>query len=171
MNTSADSQENTSDRRPNAGRDVQLQLEELAQAEVLTHTRYPRLGAWYPPLAGVVVGAWIAGFALPIWAQLPLWGVMLVLVGIAIRLYMNRRGVLPNPSQAPKLIRREMTIFLIAYALFIGAIFGLWFVTTWWVTSIFAAVVSTIGIAVYERRYDLAARQSETDAGITVATP
>ncbi len=141
-------------------------LTSLRRAEILTHTRYPKLGWWYPPAFGLAAAASVAAYALPIWASLPIWVALLAVFGAAVRRYLDRRGTTPDPRRAPSTIKTEMVFFAIGYALTIGAIVTLWTVAPWWVASAATFVAFTIGLTVYERRYAAAAHRAEVIAGI-----
>lgn len=145
-------------------------LAELRRAELLAHTRYPRLGPWYPVLTGLVVGLWVAGFALPRAAQIALWVGLAIVSGLAVGLYQRARGVQPDPRKAPGPIRGEMVRFAIGYVLFMVAVVVFWQILPWWVVAVAAAVSAVVCTSIYERRYAAAARQAEADAGIAPST-
>jgi len=142
-------------------------LQDLARAEVLAHTRYPKLGSWYPPTVGVIVATWIAFFAAPSPVDLIGLGATLLTFSALTTLYVRRRGVIPNVSQAPTELKRVMTAFFVAYGVFIVGSFLLWQLTTWWVTALVAGTVATIGVAFYERWYCAAARAAEERVGVS----
>ncbi len=150
---------------PNTG--ASAHLAGLRRAEVLAHTRYPKLGAWYPPTFGAMAAVFVAAYALPIWAAIPVWLLLAAGGGAAARVYLERRGTMPDPTQAPRPLKREMTYFLVGYGLAIVAIVAVWLTAPWWAASLVAFASFTIGLTVYERRYASAAHQAEIEAGIS----
>ncbi len=142
------------------------QLTDLKRAEVLAHTRYPKLGAWYPPLFGAAAAAWVAAYPLPIWGSLIVWVVIGTVAGTLVQKYIAKRGTAPDPKQAPAPIKREMKIFLAVYSMVIGAIVFSYLAVSWWSASALAFVAFTIGLTIYERRFATAAHQAEVEAGI-----
>lgn len=136
-------------------------LTDLHRAQVLTHTRSPRLGRWYPPLVGLVGGLWAAGLALPGPAAAVLWTSLAVATGLGTALYTRRRGVQPDPRRAPGPIRREMLLFAAGAAVVVLGLTALQHVAPWWAVALATAMALGIGTAVYESRYARAARQAE----------
>jgi len=143
--------------------DPSAALKELRRAEVLTHTRYPRLGAWYPPTAGGVAALYCAAVSGPDWLVVVAAIGLALGVGIAIGVYQRRRGVTPNPHEAPSQIKREMQMFGLAWLVLATGIAALFFVASWWLISLVAFVTVTALVAVYERRYALAAASAEAE--------
>ncbi|MEZ5375753.1 MAG: hypothetical protein R2733_04515 [Acidimicrobiales bacterium] len=143
------------------------QLDDLRKAQVLAHTRYPKLGPWYPPLFGAAAAGWVAAYALPVWGSLLVWVVLGSTAGALMRWYVAKRGAAPNPMQAPAPIKHEMVIYLVGLTILIGAILAAYLAIGWWAGALVAFVGFTIGIAVYERRYAEAAHRAEVEAGIT----
>lgn len=141
-------------------------LVELRRAEVLAHTRYPKLGRWYPPVAGVVAGGWIATFAASDEVAIPVRLLLTVLVTVCTVLYTRRRGATTNILVAPQPIKRATYIFFGGFAAFAAGSVAMWHVAPWWLATVVATVAATVGVAAYERMYARAARQVELDAGI-----
>lgn len=148
-----------------------IQLKELHRAEVLSHTRYPRLGRWYPPTAGVVAAFWTTSYLLPWWLQASAVVAMGTVVGFLIRLYVARRGVQPSFRRTPRRLQGEMVAFMAAFLAVMGLVALAWHVVTWWVAALTAFALATLLIAVYEHRYAKAAREVELAAGIEPVEP
>lgn len=142
------------------------QLAELRRAELLMHTRYPRLGHWYPPLTGLVAAVYVAGFALPSGAGAVLWTLIVLGVVMAMRRYQRLRGAEPDPRRSPALIRREIILFVVAYIAIIAALVALAQIAYWWMVALAAFVLFTAGTAVYGARYARATRRAEAEAGL-----
>ncbi len=139
------------------------------RAQVLVHTRYPDPGPAFPLVMGLGVAGWVSAYALPIWGRLPVWGALLVGLALYLRHYIDRRGVVPSMSTAPSPIKSAFTTFLAVYALVLVLTAAGYLLVGWWA----GAAVGGIGVALvawdYERRYAIAARQAEAEAGIEPA--
>ena len=149
--------------------DTHSTLDELARAEVLAHTRYPILGAWYPFVGGSAVGLWLTSFAIRDLFGFPLR--ILVTIGVLAGLgaYNRKRRTMPRLSSSPAEIKSVMVKYLIGLAVFAAVVFGLWQMTKWWIVALGAAVEAAVLLAVYERAFDEAARRAERAAGISDA--
>lgn len=165
MTSETSGRTDSSHQTPAASSTPAAALDELERAELLTHTQYPRLGPWYPPLAGALVGIYIASIAAPF--PFSVVGMLLV-VSIAtggVTAYSRRRGVTPNVLKSPSEIQRVMVGYVVAFVAFCAGCAVLWFQTTWWITAIVASLVATVGIWFYERKYAEAARAAEAHLG------
>jgi hypothetical protein len=145
---------------------AQTHLDALRRAEILTHTRYPKLGWWYPPTFGVLGAIYVAGYAMPIWLGLLVWGVTTMIAGAGIGGYVKRRGVMPDIRRAPAALRRQAILFFVAYAVAIAVIVYLYISVAWWAASLATLVLLTVIIGWYEARYHSTARQIELEAGL-----
>lgn len=141
-------------------------LDELRRAHILTYTRYPKLGPWYPPLFGALVGLWVCCLGLGRWWFL-IGGTLIDVVVVAgVAAYTRRRGVMPRVQDAPVALRRAMGRFLLtllALALVTTAAYRL---LSWPVAAVLAFVALTALVADYERRFARIAAQVERDSGL-----
>lgn len=162
--------ESESDRPSTTSATAAHQLTALSQAQLVTHTRYPVLGPWYPPTFAGVAAIFVAAYAAPLWLTIPIWFVVLAAIGAGTRWYLDKRGVFPSARSAPGAIRREMTVFFIGYGASIIAIVAIYAAVSWWAAALTTFVLFTVLITVYEARYLRAARRLEAEAGIMAPT-
>lgn len=146
---------------------AQDHLDALRRAELLTHTRYPKLGPWYPPSFGLLAAVFVAGYAAPLWLGLLIWIATAAIAGFGLGWYVRRRGVMPSMRRAPGAIRREAAIFFTGYLLAIFVICVFLMTVAWWAASIAAFVLMAALVGWYEARFHATARQLEAEAGIT----
>lgn len=139
------------------------QLKALRDAQVLTYTRYPPSPGWYAPAFGVVMAAFVAGYAAPRWLGVGIWLLVFLAIVVWVRWTVDRRGIRPDQRHAPASIRRETTIMLIGYCVTVVAIVATFLFVSWWAATIVTFGLATTLIAVYEARYDRAAREVEAE--------
>ena len=138
------------------------QLEIVRRAEAAPYIDYPRTPWWYAPSVGAWVGAMIGAFSwwrenAAIFSGLLATLVVLEVVFLA---WMGRRhGALPMPGRGTP--PPEIAAAWRGYALALPGV-ALAVALTWWlagppVAAGVSFVLVTAGLAVYERRYALAA--------------
>ena len=150
----------------NTNLDPSASLDELRRAELLTHTRYPRLGSWYPPTVGAVAAVWTAGYAAPDGFDVAIAGVCAIAVALGAGAYVRKRGVSPSMRKAPPEIRRVFISYVFAAFAFVAVCALLFNFATWWIAGTFAFVAATAGVSYYERSYASAAHDAEANSGL-----
>ena len=143
-----------------------MALDELRRAEIIVHTRYPDPGPAYPIGMGLFAGLYPAAFALPGAAMIAAFVVIGAVATVLIRIYVNRRGAVPDARKAPSRLRREMVIVVVAYLAITATAMILWATTSWLITSLAAAGATYVATEIYARRFARAARMVESEAGI-----
>lgn len=141
-------------------------LDELRRSRIAAFTRYPKLGAWYPPTCGLIAGLWVSFLGLGgVWLAVGGMALNLVTIGGAVA-YTRRRGVSPRLGQAPPAIRRAMIGFFVTLAAVIGVVTAVYRAVSWPAGAAVAFVAVTAFIAVYEETYARAAAHDERDSGL-----
>jgi hypothetical protein len=141
-------------------------LRELQRAELVAHTRYPRLGRWYPPAVGAAGAFYVSCWALHGVARALGFLTFAVVVGLGAGAYIRLRGVNPRLQSAPPALKHEMRWFAVCFAVIIAAVTVLFVTLSWQVAAAAAFVAIAAFIARYEHRYARAAKRSEDDSGL-----
>jgi len=139
------------------------QINELKKAEVLAHTRYPKLGSWYPTLMGL----WAAAYTGVTYLNDPIEAILMIVlvipVGVFTAFYVKKRGVTPKIKKTPRNIKREMVYFFVALAVLVAMLFGLYQIAAWWIVCLVTFITVAAGTAIYEKRYAAAAVKDESE--------
>lgn len=143
---------------------TQQQLDIAERAGAAPFVDYPTTPSWYAP----IVGLWAAGMTAVIPNMSDNKAVMIpaVLVLIAIEFafiswYRRFMGTMPNLKNAPAEIRAEMKRYFIGVVVAFTAIALSLIFIGWWAGAIVAFATVTIGLTVYERRYEAAAKRTK----------
>ncbi len=139
------------------------------RAQVLVHTRYPSAGRWYPPAAGLWAAAFIAAYALPSIAFVAAAVALVGLAGAWAGYYVNKRGVHPSMSTAPTAIKRAFLGLLAIYAVGVALTYVVFQHVGWWAGALVGGIGFGLIVWDYERRYAIAARRAEAEAGVEPA--
>ncbi|GAA5141147.1 hypothetical protein GCM10023340_02360 [Nocardioides marinquilinus] len=140
--------------------EIAAALREDERAAAAPWIDYPPTPAWYPVAGGLWFGAWAWIITADQWWSTLLLIPMVLLLGVYVGWYRRRRGTTPRWTGAPREINRALWVFAgIAAALVVGGLLldllvGRWPMIAW------VAVGVAAGLALYERRYAVAARQA-----------
>jgi hypothetical protein len=140
--------------------DPRQDLADAERAAAAPYVDYPKTPAWYPPAVGIWAAALVAiiGVDDHTVRSAGLVG-LIVLEVLFLAWYRRKRGVMPNLRGAPREIAREMRWYVVG-ALVVVAVAGAAFTVSSLLAAAVALVLVTAGVAVYERRYEVAAART-----------
>ncbi len=139
------------------------------RAQVLVYTRGPATPRWLLVATGLWATLYTASFAAGDWVQIGAQLVGAALIGAFVAYQQKRRGVLVSMSTAPSPIKSAYRWWLLVYGLLVAAVVVVFIAVNWWVASLLAGVALPLVTWDYERRYAIAGRQAEAEAGIESA--
>ncbi len=136
----------------------------IERAEVSPYVDYPPTPAWYPSAVGLFAGALVCAIALLLrttWiGALAVIG-LLVIEGAFLGWYQRYHGALPSLRNPPAEFRPLLWRFAVGYTAILLIVVALWFFAGWWAAAIGAALMTTAGVAVYERAYAATAARTK----------
>jgi hypothetical protein len=145
--------------------------EALAAAERATASvwiDYPPTPGWYYPAVGVWAAALVytmTGIDSSV-VQLPVVLALVAASGAFMGWYQRYRGAMPRLTSAPAEFRRSLGAFFAVYALLIAAVIVVGAVLDLPVVAAAGTfVVATVGLYIYEKAYESAARRTKERLG------